>query len=240
MPRGLPDYYNPDTLVAQRLVNINDLVTGLVGVNSIDGLGTLQWYDTFGAGITAWRATGAGDGAAPVSSTTRAFIPPASAKLLAGTLGGGGQSQMEHEFMLEDVAKVGLETALWYQSNAPEYRFRFRYDNPGDPREMVLAITPTSGEVEIFTPTGVPTIYSIPAAPAVGLWLNVKMVGDFDLLTYERLIIGQDRLDLTSYELDQPLPRIDGHATIQFNGVIVDAVSRTGYVGYVLLTMDEP
>lgn len=76
MPRGLPDYYNPDTLVSQRVVDLTSIITAISKVTPIDGRGRMWFADTFGEGLSRWQGNAGGTGVAPVLSTELAEIAP--------------------------------------------------------------------------------------------------------------------------------------------------------------------
>ncbi len=241
MPRGLPDYYNPDTLVSQRLANVEEVVTAVQKLANIDNRGRTLFFDSFGEGLSSWLTSQEGDGVAAVSSTTRALIPPASAFLDAGTSGGGGVSNMIKQFHLGASALLGWETSLLYTNTAPDYRMFTYYNLEGNNFFARLDIQPLTGIVRIWVPDEFITVANIGYNGRVnGPWLLVKLVADFANGKYVRALVGHLEIDLSSYSLDSSAVAAPDLSAFWLSVAAVRAVTNYGYVGHVIATVDEP
>jgi len=241
MPRGLPDYYNPDTLVSQRLANVEEVVTALRGAASIDNRGRTLFLDDFNENLAGWAADVDGDGAYAVISTAQSFVPPASALLDAGTSGEGGETWLMKHVHLGASALLGLEVFCWYHEDAPQYWISIHYDLSGDGYLARLAIKPSNGDIRIYTPAGFVTVGNVGYnAGSEGVWLPIKIVGDFANGAYTRVLTGQEQIDISAYSLRTSYESLPGRATYKILGFAENAVTNLAYVGHAAGTVDEP
>jgi hypothetical protein len=238
--RGLPDYYNPATLVATRLVDVNDLVSAQMGFTPVDNLGRIFWYDNFRQGLQGYDLIKAGDGDYPVASITRALVPPMSIKLHAGTDGGGGDSEMDKRFLFNATPGIGVEIAVWYITGCPIYYLGVQVDDGVTYSNAVMQVRPDLEQIEISTGGSLVGVLDLPTPPAGGHWLPVKMAFSKDDLTYLRIVAGQYRVDVSGYALPSSASLISGRLQIRIVADNIDATDRTGYLGYIVLTTDEP
>ena len=93
MPRGLPDYYNPNTVLAAKMIDMGQVLTGIIGINTVDGRGRITWYDNFREGTGAWIDSSAGDATPVIASIAHSEIPPCAMRLSSGTSGGAGDGK---------------------------------------------------------------------------------------------------------------------------------------------------
>ena len=241
MPRGLPDYYNPDTLVSQRLANVEEVVTAVRKIASMDNRGRTLFFDNFNENLVGWAADVDGDGNNAVLSTAQAYIPPASALLDAGTSGEGGESWLEKHIHLGASALLGFETSYWYHEDAPQYWISMHYDLSGDGYLARLAVKPSNGDIRIYTPAGFVIVGNVGySAGSEGVWLPIKLVGDFANGTYMRALAGQEQIDVSTYSLRTSYESLPGRATYKILGFAANAVTNDAYIGHATGTVDEP
>ncbi len=241
MPRGLPDYYNPDTLVSQRLANVEEIVTQQRKIASIDNRGRTLFFDSFGEGMGGWLLSNDGLGEDAVASTAKSLIPPASAYLDAGTSGSSGGSSIIKGFHLGASALIGLETSFRYANNTPNLELFMYYNLAGNEFFARMDILPLSGVVRIWIDSEFVTVGNIGYnGSSAGPWLLIKLVADFVNGKYVRALIGHLELDLTAYALDSSAAAAAGRATFWLKCTAVNAVTNDGYIGHVAGTVDEP
>jgi len=240
MPRGLPDYYNPDTVVMQRMVDLHALLTGIIGIYPIDGAGFMIYADNFNNTLSGWNILTAGDAAAPAVETGRAQIPPSSIVLDAGTVGGLGTNQIRRYFPALETGRVGfqigfcfgaddiaLSIVVYYQEDGTLYQGRLRIDNDG-----TIIIRESDGGYAVFG--------SLSSKMGDGYWHNVKLVIDLENDRYHKLIIGDTEWSLVAYDLYGSAVADDDYLAfiIEVNGK--DNNDPKAYIGHALLTVDEP
>jgi len=241
MPRGLPDYYNPDTLVSQRLANVEEVVTAIQKIANIDNRGRTLFFDSFGEGLSGWATSKSNDGVLGVASTAKALIPPASAFLDAGTVGSLGSSNMVKTVHLGASVLLGFETSFLYTNTAPDYRMLIYYNLLGNNFYARLDVQPITGIVRIYVPDEFITIGNIDYnGIANGPWLLLKLVADFANGKYVRALVGHLEIDLSSYSLDSSASAQPDLSSFWLTVAAVRAVTNYGYIGHALGTVDEP
>jgi len=241
MPRGLPDYYNPDTLVSQRLANVEEVVTAIRGISGIDNRGRTLFSDDFGEGLSGWLFLTSNDGEDAVAVTAQALVPPASAFLDAGTLGGEGSSYIYKPFQLGASSKLGIEASFLYTDHAPDILIFMFYNLSGTRYAARMAVSPVTGDVEIEISTGYVSVGSVGYNGVInGPWLSLKLVADFVNGKYVRALIGQTQIDLSDYSLIPAAVARPGETSFWVQCRAGRAVTNDGYVGHVAGTVDEP
>jgi len=241
MPRGLPDYYNPDTLVSQRLANVEEVVTQLRGIGGVDNRGQTLFSDTFGEGLDAWLATYGGDATYPVVSTTQTLIPPASVYFDAGTSGGDGYSYILKRFHLGESVRLGLETHIYYNLVSPLYRLHMAYNLSGDEYYAQLEVLPASGVLRVLAVSGWVTIGNVGYAGYAGVvWLPLKLVVDFESGYYVRALAGQKQFDISDHPLRSSAILQGGMAQFENRCIAANAGTNDAFIGFTSITVDEP
>lgn len=241
MPRGLPDYYNPDTIVSQRLANVEEVVTAIRKIGSIDNRGRTLFIDDFNEDLAGWVVSSEDAAADPVLSTGQAFIPPAAVYLDAGDTGGDDNSKLTKIIQLGASARIGFELSYWYHSDAPMLQAEIRYDLAGDDYFAYLSVTPADGAVRIWSSAGWTTICNVGYnAWSEGAWLPLKFVADFETGEYVRLLVGQEEYDISAYVLMSTILAVAGRAEFRLICYPTGEGADTGYIGHAVGTVDEP
>lgn len=240
MPRGLPDYYNPDTLVSQRLANVEEIVTILQGIANLDNRGRTLYYTHFDEGVNGWYKAKSGDGVVPVATINEAEIEPASFKMDAGTDGGNGTTTTEKSFLVQEIKVAGLEFSLAHRANSAEVTIVFSYDNGTIRLYGQLVYDPNATTLYIMDNSTPVAVVDLPGAISPTDWLQIKLVVDFENQEYVRLLVGLDQIDISGYSLPTMPTVLPGILFARFE---TDAQGDTGdiaYVGHVAITIDEP
>ena len=241
MPRGLPDYYNPDTIVSQRLANVEEVITAVQRMASVDNRGRTIVFEHFNENLAGWIPVVGGDGAGGVISTTTAYIPPSSLYIDAGTSGGSGESYVMKSILLGETKRIGLETAIMYRSFAPLYQVILQYNRAGTNYEGRLTVNPADGVINIGVPGDWTAVGEIGFTPdSAYVWLPLKLVCDFEDNIYMRALIGQTQIDLTDSPLKASSVARPGAARFFLFTEANQAVNNDAYFGYAAITVDEP
>jgi hypothetical protein len=240
MPRGLPDYYNPDTLVSQRLANVEEVVTAIQGIANLDNRGTTLSFEHFAEGISGWNTLKTGDGVLAVVSTAEALIEPVCMLLNGGSDSGGGTTTAQKRINVRGIAKVGFEFSFHYRRVAAKLTAGFGYSNGVTWYHGSVIIDRSAKVIQItddLTPT---TIVTLPTSPIAGDWLIVKLVIDFENAAYVRLLVGQTQFDISEYALYDTADANAGFLRAQFLADAKDDSGAYAYIGHVAITIDEP
>ncbi len=240
MPRGLPDYYNPDTLVSQRLANVEELLTILRGLASLDNRGRTFYYTHFSEGVAGFYTTKQGDGVAPASSVNAAEVEPSCMQMDAGTDSGSGQSQADKRFRVQALSDAGLEIGIAYGNSTPSINIIFAYDNGTNYIFGGLKIDQSARTITIYDGGSYVTVYTLPAPQSVNDWLIVKLVIDFDTPAYVRLLVGLDQTDISAYTLGSSATSIEGILLSRILADPLDDGTNIAYIGHVAISIDEP
>jgi hypothetical protein len=241
MPRGLPDYFNPDTIVSQRLANVEEVVTIIRGIASLDNRGRTLFYDHFATGLGGWKTTKTNNGVLGASSTTWALVAPNSAYLDAGTVGINGYSSLNKRIHLGSSKRLGLEASILFTANVPDFWLEILYNLDGDEYNARLRVEALSGDVDIELAGGWQNVGEVGyAAPANGPWLLVKMVADYSTGMFVRALIGQEQIDLSDYALPSTAVSAPGKADFKIRAKAIHAVTNDAYIGHGAITVDEP
>lgn len=240
MPRGLPDYFNPDTLVAQRLANMDELLTALRGISSVDNRGRTLYFDNFANGEHGWQNTKTGDGVVPIASTNQAEVAPSSLEMDSGTDTGGGACQSVKRFRLFNVRKAGLEFSFAYYANTPWIQAAFYYNDGTASYQGILVIDYDASKLYLYDGAVKTEVMDLPSDAGAIAWLPIKLVIDIEAGTNLRLIVGQTEIDVTGYDLKSSPTSLEGILQIQFNTDAQDDGTNIAYIGHVNVTIDEP
>lgn len=240
MPRGLPDYYNPDTLVSQRLANVEELFTLQRGLASLDNRGRGLYYCAFAEGVAGFIKASQNDGVDAVASINKAEIEPACMAMDAGTGSGAGSSYIEKRFRVQDLSSAGLELGIGYDSATPKITVTFAYDNGTNYIYGSLEIDQSAQTITIYDDGSFVTVYNLPAPQALTDWLIIKMVIDFVTPAYVRLLVGLDQIDISEYVLVSDASSLEGVLRSRILADPLDDGTNIAYIGHVAITIDEP
>lgn len=240
MPRGLPDYFNPDTVVSQRLFDLHTIMAALTRLVPIDGRGRIVYFNHFDEGLSGWYSSMGGDGVAPTLSTLYAEVPPCSVQLDGGTLAGGGSSFFRTRFYEKPAPIAGLDVALaFFPQDALTYLV-LQYDAAPTRYDAELRFYNATGLTQLLTPTGWVTVATVGAFETPYLWLPVKMVCDFQTGYYSRVVLGQTNYDVSANPINTQATSQAGEVFLHIQSNGQEAAASLAYVGHVILTLDEP
>lgn len=240
MARGYSDYGNVVGAVAAKTLDLNQVVTALLGVTPTDGKGRLIWYDTFHSSMGAWTMTGYGDGAVGVIQQAYAEVPPSSALLDCGTLAGDGISKIDRKVHMPNPGKAGIEVSFLYLTASAEVKVLMIYTDGTTGYHLQLMILPGTGEIQIHTGGDYLTIGNIGFTGGMGAWVTVKAVGDFTSHKFVRLIVGSQEFDISAYDMDTAIYTEANTLHVAISGFAWGTLTKSLYLGHVFVTVDEP
>jgi hypothetical protein len=240
MARGLPDYFNPDTIVSQRLLDVGQLFAACFGAAPIDNRGRVVWLDNFREGLAAWTGSVSGTGVLPVISNDYAFIPPGSAKLDPSDGIGAGTSILKRCLHFSYNCKMGVEVSLLKYNSAVIYSLTIASYVGGTLTYGLVKLDDTTGDLMVNNDGAWVTLDNLGIAIGSNNWVTLKVVVDFDAGTYLRLIANTKEYDLSDYVL---VSLAGGSNDILLLTLTVSETAPgtgIGYIGHVVLTLDEP
>lgn len=240
MPRGLPDYYNPDTLVSQRLANVEEIVTILQGIANLDNRGRTFYYTHFAEGIPGWYKAKTGDGVLPVAAINHAEIAPACLQIDSGTDGGNGTSTAIKSFLIQDIKLAGLEFSYLHHPLAPELTVHWIYDNGTLKLYGQIVFDHDAGIISIMDGATPRTIFTLPGTAQPYKWITIKLVVDFETPAYVRILEGFDQVDISAYSVPTVPTQVDGTLEVRFVTDALDDNANIAYIGHLAITIDEP
>lgn len=240
MARGFPDYQNPAYAIAARQVDFSDVVTSVLGTNTIDGRGRLWWVDTFRTNVSGWLSTKTGDGVVAAIDNTLSEIPPNSCKLVAGTVAGGGTVSMFREQYIGVPRRAGFQFSFWYQAGCPITTVQMYYSQGNDTQLAQFVVDPQSGNVTLTHTGGTEIIANLYPSTSQFGWATLKLVADFSTGKYVRFLYGLNQVDLDSYTIGTIAWSLYDTLRVRFQGAPFGAAIKAINVGHVLLTTDEP
>jgi hypothetical protein len=240
MARGLPDYYNPDTAVSQRVVDMTSIMASIVRVAPIDGLGRPAFIETFGEGADRWHLDASGDAVVPVVRTQLPEITPASLYLDAGTLTGAGTCSALTQFFHPEATRFGFEVSISFIYDMGRMEVGIDVETGATEYTALWDMNIQTGALRLQVAGGMVTLDTLPWATSPYLWLPIKFAFDVSTGKYERFIMGSKRYDVSSYSM-QTVPTT--HAGRVFIGCQAYATGdgyNTIKLGHAILTLDEP
>ncbi len=240
MPRGLPDYYNPSTVVSQRVVDMTQILATLAGISPVDGRGRILYFDSFKDGLVGWTLANIGDGVIPVAYVNLSELPPVSARLDGGTLAGNGQSIMNRVGNVLDATGLGFEAGLYFSSFDTVTNLNIYYHGASRILAANLQLISATGVCQIVTGGVLTPIVTLGNLAAADGWIPVKLVADVANGVYSRLIVGQSQYDLTQALQDTGPSTVQGRIQVNLSVQGKSGTAGVNYLGHVFITTDEP
>lgn len=240
MPRGNPDYGVRENEIAKSTDYEDVILVSTRGVNSVDGLGRLYYFDDFKEGIQSWGRTGLNGGTAPILKYGKSEIGDYAVFHDAGTNTGNGHSAIDKSFWLNGGVKIGVEFTFEFgyqrpdtilgviiQSNGVslEGRVKIGYDNK-------LYLRNAAGAYEQFS--------EITLDATTPNFMPIKVVIDTVSKTYDRVIIGQTRYENFSIVPEENAPTTKSKISISIDAISQGVNNRDLTVGHIIVTTDEP
>ena len=242
MPRGQPDFGMYQTKsFGGTLADMADLAVRLGSIVEFDRRGDIGFLDDFEAPSLKWDALGIIGGNLPVLSTTYAGMGIQSVKLSCGAVL-GSQSIITRGWGLIRLGRVGGEFWVQGKAIAPGYlEFLLDIYDGTNQRRAELRYDTGAGTITLVDPTGNHIV-----ATGVYMYLGhfyfvpIKVVADIDTGIYIRLMVNEQEIDLSSYQLVTVAPTgnriIIAYLTLR--GVAAEETAV--YIDNYIYTVNEP
>ena len=241
MPRGLPDFYNPDYGVAGSSRDLNPLILATLGFNSVDGLGRVLYVDDFQSSINHWHVNHTGGGSDPVLSGDYADHGLTSLKCDPGAVAVDDTSYVRRDFVIEEVDKVGVEVSIYTEMATKRMEITFSKRFGEVAYDCLVWVDGEFGEVILYDGVDYILIHEDDLLSNYYAWLTIKIVVDYNTGKYDRLIIGQKKYDISQYDLyTWDTGADDNRFMLELAAYSNGVGSNPGYFGHVILTVDEP
>lgn len=243
MPRGGPDWGNPDYVLAGVQVDVADVADRLLGFARIDSRGRVAFLDTFGSGRTSWGETTSGAGVSPDVVSVAQFSGPDGLVLrLDSGATIDGTSAAVHGMWFGSQSRIGVEAMFAFAFEMPSMRIEIDYKRVGGVYYRArVTYNISTGSWVLGTPDG-DVVLVTHAPPGAGNWWNtpVKIVGDFEEGRYVRFLLGDVQYDISDHRLYDLVGLSEGQANINIIAVSSGPNNDVGYCDYVIVTKDEP
>lgn len=243
MPRGTPDYGNPNYTFSSVVNDNMDLLSMNAGVARIDNRGRIIWYDDFRGGLSRWAISASGSGITPILTQESGFSfgHYGSVKLDPFIL--GGESTMEMQSVAPVSEKIGIEVSVYPVQGFASFSLNlYGWHTGSNGKYMAFYLESGTGDIKINHLSGLAMVADISSSALVmGRWNTIKLVGNYLTGKYERLLYGNTQYDISSYFMPNVSNAIGGHISI---GITVESVANPNfepvYIGHVIISGDEP
>lgn len=241
-PRGTPDGQAVTYETASQITDLGAHANYLWGFAPVDGRGRMVFLDTFNNGLGAWSIDPTNTtliGNDPADGRGYAFVPPYGVKFATGS---SGSATLTHNLILGRGGNYGIECAIPMRGENPEYNI-FLNIRPFNLTNKIagLIYSPVTNQWILYaSPTNIVlTSMSGNGSNPSPYWIQVKVVGDWNTGKYKRAIIGDTQYDISAYTMITGGTSINGlsQARLELYG---KTGSVAGYLGYILVTRDEP
>jgi hypothetical protein len=240
MARGLPDYYNPSTVVSQRLVDMSEVMAALAGLTTMDGRGHISFFETFKEGMGAWALEKTGNGEYPIASSVQAEVSPVSCYMNTPHGQPANRSGMYIYRILPGQYRIGVEYSVYLTTITASLLVTLYIEYGGNYYDAVLTLTPSTSTLKIQGKTTSSRTFDLGDTPSYSAWIPIKLVIDASTGYAVRLLIGSTEYDVSDIELDTGAITGAGVTYLHIDARQSGAVDWETYVGHVILTSDEP
>ncbi len=241
--RGLPDWgVSPGQVAAAGTdPGLTSEFVGL-GISRLDGKGRVVIADTFRNGSDSWFTNASTQiwpttGGAIGGNIAYPLVPPVSLLFERTNLTTITATRRQ---MIGVTTRLGLETAFFCSGvSSPTMDAELSYDTIAGRNVIVnLRFVASTGAIQVFNTAG-GTYATIATVGTSDGWVALKLVANAVTGLLERLLVGQKIYDLTQ-SCDNGFGTTPGKLQAQLKATGVALSTQRGYVGYFLVTTDEP
>lgn len=242
MPRGTPDYDNPEYALAAKISDPSMLALGTFGFCPIDSLGRWVWYDNFRNGLNAWYIGENGDGEVPYLSTDYPYVSPAAVMLPSGAVLADESYLFRYTYYSDEPGTLGFEFSVRDHGNAGKIACYLTYSAAGGSNRyrMGIRINWSAQTLSFVDNTGEVNVTMSADTWGDSIWFPIKIVGDFSTGYYKRLMIGDRFIDLSDYQMEEPVAAVSEAIVLYIASISLGVASKSVHLGHVLITTDEP
>ncbi len=240
MARGLPDYYNPSTLVSQRIVDLAGVMSAVAKIPPLDGRGRLAYIDTFGEGPFGVQVQATGTGGVVGMDTVIAEIPPASLKAQPGTGGVNPRIIVSRSFLADTPSAMGIEVGVSSAAAVAQIQLALNYQGPVNAMTGDIYVHTGTGLIQIVHSGGTSTLTTKRVMDDPTEWVMLKLVIDFANSVFSRFLFGQTQYDLSAYTPVSAASTYPGKGDAVIRIKNDNGVQSTVRLGHLAITTDEP
>lgn len=241
MARGKPDFNAGSYGVSINQFDPNDIVSAIRSFGRIDGKGRVIFFEDFREGLANWYSSGVGSVHLPqiTNNAGQAYISNYSVVFDTPTV--GNTAKIERFIILPNIDRIGIEVAINIElAHNNMYLQYTRLVSPANRRGVSIYTDVANSCLKISAVEGqivIPDL-TIPFA-GINAWLNYKLVFDFTLNTYIRLIVYNRVFDLSAYHIANVAGTDIDHITVLAQNNVINNIEKT-YCGLCIITVDEP
>lgn len=237
-----PDWYTYRLQSPRHVVgDVGELAARLGSPDVFDRQGDVIFYDRFQHGLSAWRTTVAGAGAALKASVDNAQWPGLCVQ--GETPSDGGLFLfMTRNFACLDTERVGLEVAINPEDLNDYFLFDIAYDNTEIKYTGRLKVDQSNTRLQVQDETGGYQTFDAAAGPfyGTGYYANYKLVIDLSTGLYARVLWNQTIYDVSEYQLYPGTPGSTPYLAVNLWMFGNNGENDTVRLGHVIVTAAEP
>lgn len=240
MARGNPDWNVPVLASAVPITENADMFATLNGFSRVDNRGRIVWFDDFREGVFRWEDVSDAGALSPIHVFDTGLSYGRTGAALLDPVVNGGSAFMVMQTVIPVSQKMGIEIAIRPLTNFSNFTAEmYVSDDEGASHYASMKLNDTTSTVQLRS-TNVFTS-SLGSAAFVDRWVVMKMT--FDIVTdkFDRLVIGNNTYDGSAIALGTGAAGLNGQCYVALHADAND-VTNIGafYVGYVIITADEP
>lgn len=230
------DIYNNKVIVGNA-----ELAVRLGSPKFFDRRGDVLFMDIFENGFNKWRTLAANTGSEAVLTADRSKSGGYSAKLVGGSIT-PWYSVMWTALPYSILSKCGIELHFCMPELIDKMLVEFMCHDGTNKYEAIITYDRTNQKLQYQDSGGVnqDIVTSFTLYPYDGLFHALKLVADFEINKYHRLIVNETTYDLSAYGLQET-----SSPGVKELEVIIYLYSRDGYndcvyIDNIIVTQNEP
>ncbi len=242
MAHGQPDfgmYAIAETIY--KLTDMGELAARLGSIVTHDRRGDVVWLDDFEDNINKWIVGGTGTGWAGALSTDYAKHGAKSAKLTTGDAV-NNTALLSRYFAVSALRKLGIECSFILNYDLSFGQILIQNTEAALSHQGQIRIYPSGGELKYLDGDGNWQSIATGLLPVASLNIFhvMKLVVDFELNKYVRLIFNNHEYDLAGIDLFPLNVALYPIAEVELRGVNGVAANTSFYVDDAIITQNEP
>ena len=242
MPHGYADYggRGPKSIV-HSLFDLGELAVRISGVNSVDRLGDVYFFDEFASGLGNWLCVTSGTGGAYALSGAIFKSKGWSLKLTTGSTA----SRDAYAVTVQPYtypSKMGLELNISMDANSAGFSLYVTYYNGVNSYYLEMNLQKNTGVFGLYNELGAwqQIASGLVFTNNTRHFLNLKVVIDMSTQKYDRLILDGVNYDLTAYGMQVFTSATARKISFMIDTGSIGVSNGISYLDSVILTQNEP
>lgn len=243
MSRGNADYQNPNYTFSVSNVDAIDEFAIRYGFSRVDNRGRVLFVEDFQAGLIGWNLASDGLGVDPVHLYRKPYNWLGNGSIELDPVGLDGYSQMYRNSVISGGSRIGLEVGLYLPASNANWIIKLN-STYTDGRNYELDLFGTQNTSIIYVSSSGGDVAIVSGATSADLqqrWIPIKIVMDMSINKAVRAMVGSIEYDISPYDLGSVVQGVQGDTKIDIAALWTNtAFNEPIYIGYIVLTGDEP